>query len=104
VTFDLVQAVGKPAAILLYLTGHLAASVRGAKRLEASRCAWECADRKVPSAIGADEGTAIHYAAVSGGPRQDGHERNGKRHGSANDEVASALQSWSASIRRQDEG
>jgi hypothetical protein len=93
VMFDFIQAVGKPAAILLYLTAHLAASVRGAKRLEASRCAWEGADRKVPSAIGADEGTAIHHATVSGGPREDWHDRNGKRHGRAKEKVASALQS-----------
>jgi hypothetical protein len=104
VSFDFVQAVRKPAAILLYLTGYLAASVRGAKGFEASGCAREGADRKVPSAIGADEGAAIHDAAVSCGPREDGHERNGKRHGGAKEEVATALQSWGASIRRQDEG
>src|ERR1019366_1979160 len=67
---DLAQPVLQPAAVLLHLTGHIAAPVARAQSLEATGRTRECADGEVPAAVGAHERAAVHDAAVAGGPRQ----------------------------------
>ena len=54
-----------PAFVLLHLSGDDRAAVGRAERLEAARGARERTDGEVPTAVGGNERTAVHHAAVA---------------------------------------